>query len=169
MHDFPSIPFAIAFSDPWVIPTLGVVVTALAFLVGHFFLSGKKAAAAPLDVTTADDPGTEHKDIFLHGSYGDRRTAPRRRGNCIEVDLCEDPARPMRHAWVLDRSVGGLCLVVEEPIAEGTQMHVRPRSAGEGAPWILIEIKGCRAHKNEWEVNCMFLQTPSWNVMMQFG
>jgi hypothetical protein len=169
MSDSATITFAVSLSDPWVIPTLGVVVGALAFLAGLFFLGARKASVPPPAEAPAVAAGQENKDIFLHGSYGDRRSAPRRRGNSVEVDLSNETDHSVCQGWVLDRSVGGLCIVVEEPVAEGTVLRVRPHSASDSVPWTPIEIRGCRAHKNEWELNCQFLQTPNWNVMMMFG
>jgi hypothetical protein len=145
---------------PWTILAIGIAVGCFAFVVGRRFLAPRPAepAAAP-----------PSEDVFLHGSQKERRSAPRRRGNSVEVFLTQAPDKEKILAWVADRSVGGLCLMVEKPVEPGSVWQVRPRTAPESAPWTPIEVRTCRAEKGEFEVGCRFVKTPQWNVMLHFG
>ena len=66
-------------------------------------------------------------------------------------------------------SVGGLCLLVEKALPEGTMWRVRACSAPDSTPWAEVEIKTCRPEKGDWEVGCRFVQTPTWAVLLHFG
>jgi hypothetical protein len=108
-------------------------------------------------------------DVFLHGSASDRRAAPRRKGNSVEVVLTAGEEKPPVHGWVIDRSVGGLCLMVEHPFEEGMTPNVRPRNCPDITPWTPIEVRSCRAQGSDWEVSCRFLKSPPYNVLLLFG
>jgi PilZ domain len=99
----------------------------------------------------------------------DRRSAPRRKGNRIEVLLTDDKKRQQAAGWVVDRSMGGLCLIVDKPLTEGSTLNVRPRLAPQTAPWTSIEIRSCRPEGGEWEIGCRFLKPPQWNDLLLFG
>ena len=66
--------------DTWMGPIIGAVVFLLAFLLGWRFLvaRSRKAGAEP------DGP---FDTTFLQGITRERRCAPRRRGNTVEVEL----------------------------------------------------------------------------------
>jgi len=157
------------FTDqPWVIPLIGVLVASLAFLAGRRWMVPRSAPLVekpeeelPSNLVTAT--------VLKKKSEPDRRSAPRRRGNRIEVYLTEDSKQSPVLAWVVDRSMGGLCLIVEQPLKEGAILNVRPRQAPQTAPWTAIEIRSCRADEGEWEVGCRFLKTPQWNDLLLFG
>ena len=153
------------FTDqPWTIPVIGLLVASMAYLVGRRWLVARPVVAeAPADsavgLTTAAPKKNEP----------DRRSAPRRKGNRVEVHLTDDSKRPPLIGWVVDRSMGGLCLIVENPLAEGIVLKVRPQRAPQTAPWAEIEIRSCRAEGGDWEVGCRFLKTPQWNDLLLFG
>jgi hypothetical protein len=145
---------------PWMILAMGIVVGCFAFVVGRRFLAHK-----PVEPPAAPPPD----DVFLNGSQKERRATHRRRGNSVEVFLIQGPDKEKIHAWVADRSVGGLCLMVEKPVEPGSIWLVRPRTAPETAPWTPIEVRTCRPEKGEFEVGCRFVKTPQWNIMLLFG
>ncbi len=148
---------------PWTIPAMGVAVACFAFMVGKRFLVPRKAVAPP------EAPPAPNVDVFLHGSVKERRTAPRRRGNSVEIFFAPAPNQEPLHAWVLDRSVGGLCVGLEQPIQQGEVWHVKPRNAPASTPWTPVEVRSCKPEEGSWEIGCRFLQTPSFNVMLLFG
>jgi hypothetical protein len=156
------------FTDqPWTIPLIGLLVTSLAFLMGRRWLVPRPAARqtpppeemAPTVLTTAT----------LKPAEPDRRSAPRRKGNRVEVHLTDDSKGPPLLGWVVDRSMGGLCLIVEKPLTQGATLKIRPRQAPQTAPWLAIEIRSCRADGSEWEIGCRFLKAPQWNDLLLFG
>src|SRR5207244_3233240 len=72
----------------------------------------------------------------------ERRTAPRRQGNLVSVTInfpasqaATDPGAPSVHGWVLNRSGGGLCLLVDEEIAPGTDLTVTPHLGPATFEW----------------------------------
>lgn len=116
------------------------------------------------DVASEDDP-------FVHGSKMDRRQALRRGGNPVQVLISDADAKaePI-NGYVLDRSTGGLCLSVGEPIEEGTILTVRTTNAPVTTPWVKIEVRNCRPiSSSEWEIGCKFDKTPPWSVLLLFG
>jgi hypothetical protein len=146
----------------WTIPVMGVAVAGLAFFAGRHWAGGRAHR------TAHEPPPADPVDVFHQGSPTERRAAPRRKGNNVEVLVAESPDGPPVHGWVADRSVGGLCLLLDQPVPQGTSLFVRPRS-GSGAPWTPVEIRSCRADKGQWEVGCRFVKTPQWNVLLLFG
>jgi hypothetical protein len=152
--------------QPWMIPVIGALSASLAFLVGlRLFVRPSRVPAAPL----MKPDSTNLVSASLKKSDPDRRGAPRRRGNLIEVYLLDDANRPPLHGWVADRSMGGLCVIVDKPLAEGTVFNVRPCKAPQTAPWTPIQVRSCRADQGEWEVGCKFVGTPQWNDLLLFG
>jgi hypothetical protein len=59
--------------------------------------------------------------------------------------------------------------LLEKPVAEGTVLNVRARGAPESIPWAVVEVRTCRPAGGDWELNCGFVETPSWNVLLHFG
>jgi hypothetical protein len=162
MQDPCTIPLAFALDASWAIPVLGVAAAGLAFALSRRFLVARRAPAPT-------DPGDLADSTFLQGVTVDRRRAPRRKGNSVEVYLSDGAGGAPLDGWVVDRSVGGLCLLVAKPVAAGTVLKVRARRAPESIPWAAIEVRTCRPEGGDWELNCGFAETPSWNVLLHFG
>jgi hypothetical protein len=131
---------------------------------GRFFDPHGKGAAAPRG-------NVAHPDPFVYGSATEKRTALRRRGNSIKVLISDldAQARPTE-GWILDRSVGGLCLQVEgAEVPVGTILSVLASNAPAGTPWTQVEVRSSRQEGNSWELGCQFVKTPPWNVLLLFG
>jgi hypothetical protein len=150
----------------WLIPAVGVVVACCAFVWGRR-LTGRPGS--PPAAAAAPPPGKDEVDVFLHGSASDRRTAPRRQGNSIDVIVSRGREHPPIHGWVVNRSVKGLALMVDQAIPEGTVLEVRPRTASESTPWTSVEVCRCQPQGKEWEIGCSFVRTPQYNVLLLFG
>jgi hypothetical protein len=152
--------FGLALDPFWAIPVMGAVVCALAFLVGRRLLTAR---------ANADAVAAAVKENFLQGVVTERRATPRRRGNAIEAFLSDGQTETVP-AWVVDRSMGGLCMLVERSFDPGVQLHVRPRNAPQSAPWTVVVVKACRADgPGQWEIGCQFVQAPTWSVLLLFG
>ena len=155
------------FTDqPWTIPLIGLLVASLAFLMGRRWFVARPASKPEKPV---EDVSPLLSTAKMKKSEPDRRTAPRRKGNRVEVHLTDDSKQSPILGWVVDRSMGGLCLIVEKPLAEGANFNVRPRTAPKTAPWTAIEIRSCRPDGTDWEVGCRFLKPPQWNDLLLFG
>jgi hypothetical protein len=151
--------------QPWVIPVIGVLVASMAFLVGRRWMVARPAVEEepPVEVAVGLSTAVTKK------SEPDRRSNPRRRGNRVEVYITDDAKRPPLQGWVVDRSMGGLCLIVEKPLTEGGVFNVRPRQAPQTSPWIAVEIRSCRPEGSDWEIGCRFVKQPQWNDLLLFG
>jgi hypothetical protein len=150
----------------WAIPIIGALVASLAFLAGRRWLVPRPAVATP---PPEEPTNLVTAQLGKQKSTPDRRSSPRRKGNRVEVFLTEDLKRAPIEAWVVDRSLGGLCLIVDKQLAEGSVWQVRPRQAPQTAPWLAIEIRSCRAEGGEWEIGCRFVKPPQWNDLLLFG
>jgi hypothetical protein len=159
------------FADqPWIIPSIGLFVAGLAFMMGRRFLVSHPAPPAEKPSEEPEIPFLSITAARLNQSRPDRRAAPRpKAGNRVEVYLTDDTKKKLLPGWVVDRSEGGLCLNVEEPLDEGTILNIRPRQAQQTAPWLSIEIRSCRPDGPAWEVGCRFLKPPQWNDLLLFG
>jgi PilZ domain len=146
----------------WAVPVIGGLVCGAAFLAGRRMLFPTPQPEAPAQVLM---PGS----VVYQGVSRDRRSAPRRKGNTVEVVMRVEEDRPHRRGWVIDRSIGGLCVMAEEGIAEGTVVRLRPRSSGETVPWTEVTIRACRKDGIHYELGCQFHRTPTWNLLLQFG
>jgi hypothetical protein len=113
---------------------------------------------------------TPQHDPFIFGSAMERRVAARRNGNPTEVQITDAERQgPLLRGLVLDRSVGGLCLLVDREIGPGTLLGVRPASSADSIPWLDIEVRSCRQTQEGWELGCQFKKTPPWGVILLFG
>src|SRR5262249_26555602 len=112
----------------------------------------------------------DERDPFVHGGSSGRRSALRRGGNPVAILIsdAETRAKPSP-GFVIDRSTGGLCLSVPEPVVEGTILSVRTSNAPETIPWVQLEVKNCRLVGREYELGCQFVRTPPWSVLLLFG
>jgi hypothetical protein len=159
----PSTPFVstLLADGVWIVPVIGVAACVLAFLVGRRFLVPRPSSARQ-----TNNPNDAH---FLQGVTRDRRCAPRRRGNIVEAELSDGSNNPPLRGWVIDRSLGGLCLLLEQPVPPGTVLRVRPRNAAVAVPWTEITICSCRQDADRFELGCQFHHTPNWSLLLMFG
>jgi hypothetical protein len=148
----------------WIISAVGLVVACMAFTLGR-----RVAPKQPKPVVKAVRGREDPMDVFVLGSNSERREAPRRKGNTVEVLLSRGPDLPQIHGWVVNRSVKGLGLVLDEPLGEGTVLDVRPRTAPVSLPWIPVKVQRCRPQGQEWDVGCAFVRAPQYNVLLLFG
>jgi hypothetical protein len=156
---------------PWVVPAIGLTAAGIALALGLLFLAARRGRRpANLPPASLPPPDLSPPAPPLSGARVERRTAPRRKGNCVEVDVTADAGRPPLYGWVEDRSVGGLCLLLDRPMAEGEALLVRPRTGGEPLPWCPVTVRTCQsAGTGRWAVGVKFERTPSWNLMQLFG
>lgn len=111
-------------------------------------------------------------DPFLEGGSHERRGAPRRRGNPIDVLLSDADAEiePIS-GIVLDRSSTGLALELwsEGEVAPGTVISVRPRRTTANTVWTKVVVKRCEKRRTSWVLGCQYVRAPGMNAMMEFG
>jgi hypothetical protein len=154
--DFSWLPSAV-----WFVPVIGTLACVLAFVVGWRFLVMRSVSQG--------DPDGPKDALFLLGITRERRAAPRRRGNVVEVELSTGPEVPSLRGWVQDRSIGGLCLLLDQPVDTNARYRVRPRNAAAAVPWTEVKICSCREDAGRYEVGCQFHHTPNWSLLLMFG
>lgn len=159
---------------PWQVvagPAIGLASAGLTLYLGRLLIRprGRGAARSTAAAGTAEK-AEQPFDPFVHGSANEKRTAHRRRGNPVQILITDAEAtRTPELGWVVDRSVGGLCLSVSEEVKPGTVLSVRACHAPETIGWSQIDVRSCRPEGSTWELGCQFVRTPSWNVLLLFG
>jgi len=146
------------------IATLGLAIAGAAVVAGRAIFHKGKAPG--------DDPKPQEEfDPFQTGSRMERRVCARRQGNPIEILIGDSKGEnTVGKAWVVDRSMGGLCLMSPAPIEAGQILTVKP-SGSSGAPvfWLQVEIRSCRPNGSDFEVGCRFVKAPTWNQLLYYG
>ena len=98
---------------------------------------------------------TEEKgdfDPFVNGSLTEKRKSGRREGNPVEVFITDnEEENESIRGWIVDRSMGGVRLLVYEPIDLGKALIIRPRQAPPGVPWTQIVVKSCERTKSGYQ------------------
>jgi hypothetical protein len=152
----------------WVAPAAGAAAAVLALVFGYYLLRRSTPVSTPVGPPRAKN-GMPQADPFLYGSATERRDTLRRKGTHVKVVLANaDATEELGWSWVIDRSMTGLCLKVDQEVPAGTILSVRPLKAPE-TPWLQVEVKNCRPMGEHWEIGCQFLRQPAWSVLMLFG
>lgn len=146
---------------------VGALVGCLVSLLGFLLYSKTRP---PRRQRQAKQPLRSVRDPFVQGGTSERRTSLRRKGTLVEVQLRDAAARTdLGNGWVTDRSMGGLCVTVEEEVEPGEILSVRAVKAPMAVPWVQLEVRSCRLKDGKWELGCRFVRQPTWNVLMLFG
>lgn len=99
----------------------------------------------------------------------ERRSAIRRSGNLVSILLSRDQTQEKTSSgWVLDRSLGGLGLLVDVPAQTGDVLLVRPTTSPD-SPWVPVEVRYCQPLGSSWRLGCRFVGQPSWEQVRLFG
>lgn len=100
----------------------------------------------------------------------ERRATPRRKGNPVSVYLAKGPSggEPFQ-GWVVDRSAGGIRLLVDEPLEAGHLLTVRPVKVPASFPWVQLKVKNCYPERKSWCVGCQFVHRLAWDDLQHFG
>jgi hypothetical protein len=147
----------------WLGPAFGVVIGSIAFVAGRLLFRG-----TPKPGWTNPEPAAA--DPYNTAAPEDRRAGSRRGGNPVEVEILDaDSGVAPIAGWVVDRSVGGLCLEIDRAVPVGTSVQVMLRNAATSIGPIPVAVKSCRAAGTAWRIGCQFLKTPTFNVMLLFG
>jgi PilZ domain len=100
----------------------------------------------------------------------ERRSTPRRKGNPVSVAIANgDGGMEPIQGWVVDRSAGGLRLLVDDSVPAGTVLNVRPTKAAPSFPWVQVRVKSCYPERKSWNLGCQFVRKMSWEELQQFG
>jgi|SRR5712692_9651017 len=127
------------------------------------------AAKVPVGQAVAEVDSSSSASTAASTESADRRSWPRRK-RAIQVVLQEaGGAGEPFPAWVMDRSIGGLGLSIDQPVEAGTILRVRRPTASADIPWVEIQVKSVRIKETTWEIGCQFTRSLTFDVLMQFG
>ena len=119
------------YSEYWLPLLIGAGVGFLAIL------AMKATVARPAEKTAPDQPPPPRKeyDPFTEGSRSDQRRSFRRSGSTVKVYFAfPDRKNHADEAWVMDRSMGGLCLGVAGEVPVGAVLSLLPVNAPPMTP-----------------------------------
>ncbi len=103
-------------------------------------------------------------------SYADRRGAVRRDGAPVRVLLSSTTFRNGVHdGYVVDRSTGGLRILMQSAMAPGSTLQVKAINAPDTVGFVTVIVRSCRKQTDHFELGCEFEKTPPWNVLLLFG
>lgn len=145
----------------WLAPFIGIGAFGTALWLGWRFFSGRPKVE--------QTPEALFESHFLSGVSRDRRRAPRRAGHPIEVTLNDGSGREPLRGMVLDRSIGGLGLLVDVAVPVGATFKVKAAEASKTTACVEVTVRFVRPHGAQHELGCQFHRVPSWNELLQFG
>jgi hypothetical protein len=97
----------------------------------------------------------------------DRRFSPRKK-KLLKIVIRDESNDEMFTGWVLDRSLGGMCLSVQRPLEAGGLLAIRRPNAPESIPWVEMRVRNVREQESTWELGCEYTRTPPWELLVQF-
>jgi hypothetical protein len=119
------------------------------------------------------EPAPEAKVETVFEKTSDQRNTFRRQGNPVEVYLAALDAKDKPAIGsVLDRSLGGMRLILFSEVAVGTVVAIRPINSEEIVPWVEVEIRSCRPSTeliDRFEVGCQYVKSPPYSIQLLFG
>jgi hypothetical protein len=99
-----------------------------------------------------------------------RRGSLRRDGQAVSVQVALfDGQGEKIPGEVIDRSRGGLRMVVGQAVPPTTLLRIRAPHAPENVGWIQLEVRRCDQVNGKWELGCQFTQDHPWSVLLLFG
>jgi hypothetical protein len=146
-------------------------------LTGPLVAAAGIVAALAIFVIGRRVPGRRHNKLIMpvagpllleNDRPAERRSAFRRGGSHVAVVLNIQEPKPLQcFGWVVDRSPGGLGIMLDEAIPIDTVVKVRTTKSGGITVGMVVrqsrqESRGCF-------VGCEFVNRPSTEVLWQFG
>ena len=151
----------------WALPAVAAV-GGIGLLLLILTLLGRKGPAIP--PAEKANIALPRDNAARDGQGEERRRWPRRGGNPTRVLLAGSKGRgEQADGLVVDRSQGGLCLLVNREVARGTILSVRAVHAPEHVPWVEIKAVYIRQVGERWQVGCQFVDAPPLTVILLFG
>jgi hypothetical protein len=150
---------------PWALPLVGGALGLGLLLVG-FSVLGRRRPARPA-------PGQAQvtylrEDAAQHGMGEERRRSPRRGGNPTAVQVKYRRVEPFE-ALVVDRSAGGLSLLMDRELEAGLILSIRVVQAPPQVPWVDVKTVHSRPVGERFQIGCQFVAPPPMSVLLFFG
>jgi hypothetical protein len=109
----------------------------------------------------------EEEPPVIATGVDDRRSSPRKK-KLLKIIIRDESTGEIFGGWVLDRSLGGMCLSIQRPIEEASLLAIRRPSAPESTPWVEMRVRNVRERESTWELGCEYIRTPPWEILVQF-
>lgn len=150
----------------WAASIVGILVGGATLLLGQFLVSRGFRPKSPTPTTSSD----RRYDPFLFGSHLEKRTSLRRSGNPVPV-VITDPMMPEERfeGWVLDRSVGGLCLSSPRAFPVDAYLSIRAANAPNAIPSVRVKVRHHRKYDGRFSIGCQYAESYPWSVLLLFG
>jgi hypothetical protein len=100
---------------------------------------------------------------------GERRSGRRRWGNPIEVQISSPLWPGYVCGLVVNRSTGGVAVVLDREIPAGTEIGLRSVEAPYYLPAVEATVRHCRKAGKLFLIGCEFVGEVPWNVRVWFG
>jgi hypothetical protein len=148
---------------------------AAAFVLAYLLFGRRKAPPVfdPVITTSSNRVVDDEKAATWappEQSYADRRGAVRRDGAPVRVLLSSTTFRNgVNDGFVVDRSTGGLRILIQSAMAPGSTLQVRAVNAPDNVGFVTVLVRSCRKNGDHYELGCEFEKTPPWNVLLLFG
>jgi hypothetical protein len=71
--------------------------------------------------------------------------------------------------WVIDRPSGGFKILVDDEIAIGSVISIKPNVPSPNAQWVNVCVKSKRPERQSWIVTCTFVERPPWAALALFN
>jgi hypothetical protein len=151
--------------ETWAVVLAGLALGVLTLVGGRLVFS-----AAPSGPPAAPKTEEPFHDPFLEGSRGEKRQAVRRTGGTVEVLVSDKKSgiQPLR-GYIVDRSLGGVCLRAQRRAYAGEILTLRPVDAPPGTPWVEVKVRACRQEGDSWLLGCQYVRVPPTSLRLLFG
>jgi hypothetical protein len=117
-------------------------------------------------------PANQHLEPveFDEEPPAERRSAPRRAGNPLSVQITNAKVKgETLEGWIVDRSSGGIRLLVDQAMEPGALLNVRPTKAHPSLGWVEVKVRSCSPERNSFKVGCQFVNKLTWAELQMFG
>jgi|SRR6516164_7499178 hypothetical protein len=152
--------------------TLSLALGALFSLLIYLRIGSVARSSSGQTAAGANDLRDEKKEGAVTvgpSTTPEKRKAKRRRGALVKVLIRDIEEKfPPYDGLVTDRSIGGLTILVSEPVPAGTHLKLRGANSSEMMLWVQAKVKTCTPDGIDWRLGCQFLQSPPSAVMWQF-
>ncbi|GIW80737.1 MAG: hypothetical protein KatS3mg105_2544 [Gemmatales bacterium] len=147
--------------SPWVVAGLAAV-SATLVVAGIIMWLRRRRKPKGVIVYLLEKPQEKPKSA-------DKRSSLRRKGHPVDVIITDEKGGNERRGIVLDRSMSGMCLSSDIPVKVGEIVRVRRVGASKAEPWLRLQVRNCRFAVSNYELGCLFVETPPASVLIHFG
>ncbi|CAN5192995.1 hypothetical protein BH10PLA2_BH10PLA2_37230 [soil metagenome] len=93
----------------------------------------------------------------LEGAGSEQRQHPRFETQSFKLRLMLDQGGPEIEGLVLNQSLGGVCICVQQNLPEGSVLNLRDAESAQPRTKSRVLIKHCRPHRGGWALGCQYI------------